>query len=66
MTYSHVYRFMFRTRIPDIYADIILSDLISIQIPALVRYYLRRVREGGVTKSTGIRFKNVIFETFYG
>ena len=27
---------------------------------------IRRVREGGVTKSTGIRFKNVIFETFYG
>jgi hypothetical protein len=32
----------------------ILSDLISIQIPALVRYYLRRVREeGGVPNKYG-------------
>ena len=64
---------------------VILSDLISIQISALVLYYLRRVR-GGVPKnivewppkikkitpvlvlqkSTGIRFKKVVFETFYG
>jgi hypothetical protein len=46
----------------------ILSDLISIQISALVRYYLG----GGCgarwchKNSTGIRFKKVVFETFYG
>ena len=45
----------------------ILSDLISIQIPALVLYY----SGGGCgvmmsQKSTAIRFKKVVFETFYG
>jgi hypothetical protein len=48
-------------------AEEILSDLISIQIPALVLYY----SGGGCgvmmsQKSTGIRFKKVVFETFYG
>ena len=47
--------------------QVILSDLISIQIPALVLYY----SGGGCgvmmsQKSTAIRFKKVVFETFYG
>ena len=52
----------------------ILSDLISIQIPALVLYYFEAgvSHFGDVTlwrcpkKSTGVQFKKVVFETFYG